>query len=129
MHYGMTLQGKDYPHPDEASRERRLGKGVDAPKLDTVKGFIRFLASASRGLIVEKPTLSTRMPRSSSPASPGSLGPQQSMKMEAKYLFGADHALLRPPWLFFLVNLLVKLLDPFIKLLIWPFFSLINIHE
>jgi hypothetical protein len=27
------------------------------------------------------------------------------------------------------VNLLVKLLDPFFKLVIWLFFSLINIHE
>ena len=37
--------------------ERCLGKGVDAPELGTVKGFIRFLTSASRGLIVEKPTV------------------------------------------------------------------------
>jgi len=38
-------------------RERYLGKGVDAPDMPTVKDFIRFSAAASRGKIVELPTV------------------------------------------------------------------------
>ena len=46
------------PLPDEAVvRERCLGQGVDAPDLPTVKDFIRFHAAASRGKIVELPTI------------------------------------------------------------------------
>jgi hypothetical protein len=46
------------PPPDEAIvRERCLGKGADAPDVPTVKDFIRFSAAASRGKIVELPTI------------------------------------------------------------------------
>jgi hypothetical protein len=38
-------------------RERCLGKGVDAPDVPIVKDFIRFSAAASRGKIVELPTV------------------------------------------------------------------------
>jgi hypothetical protein len=49
------------PPPDEADeamvRERCLGTGVEALDVETVKDFIRFHASASRGKIVELPTV------------------------------------------------------------------------
>jgi hypothetical protein len=38
-------------------RERCPGKGVDAPDVPTVKDFIRFSAAASRGKVVELPTV------------------------------------------------------------------------
>jgi hypothetical protein len=38
-------------------RKRCLWKGVDAPGVPTVRNFIRFSAAASRGKIVELPTV------------------------------------------------------------------------
>ena len=49
---------RDLPAPDEATvREHCLGKGVDAPYLATVQDFARFHANASRGKIVDAPTV------------------------------------------------------------------------
>jgi hypothetical protein len=46
------------PAPDETmAREHCLGKGVNAPDLATVKDFVRFHAAASRGKIVDLPTV------------------------------------------------------------------------
>jgi hypothetical protein len=43
---------KGLPAPDEAAvRELVLAKRVEAPDLATVKGFLRFKAAASKGLI------------------------------------------------------------------------------
>ena len=47
---------KGLPVPDEAvTRERVLGKDVEAPDLATVKDFLRFHAATSKGKIVERP--------------------------------------------------------------------------
>jgi hypothetical protein len=54
--------GRDYvqeglPPPTEAiARQRFLGKGVKAPDLETVKAFVRFYISTSRGKMVAEPT-------------------------------------------------------------------------
>jgi hypothetical protein len=58
MKYGEDFARSGLPPPDEAMvRERCLRKGVDAPDVLTVKDFIRFSAAASRGKIVELPTV------------------------------------------------------------------------
>ena len=45
------------PRPDEANaRHYCLHKGKDAPDLVTVKDFLRFYITTSRGKVVEKPT-------------------------------------------------------------------------
>ena len=45
------------PAPTEAmARQRFLGKGAEAPDLETVKDFLRFHVSTSCGKIVAKPT-------------------------------------------------------------------------
>jgi len=45
------------PTPSEAmARQRFLGKGAEATDLETVKDFLRFHISTSRGKIVAKPT-------------------------------------------------------------------------
>ena len=43
--------------PDETMVQKRFpGKGIDAPDLATVKGYLRFRAATSRSKVVEKPT-------------------------------------------------------------------------
>ena len=49
---------RELPPPNEASaRHHCLRKAVDAPDLATVKDFLRFHISISRGYIDEKPTV------------------------------------------------------------------------
>jgi hypothetical protein len=44
------------PPSESMARQRYLGEGVEAPDLDTVKDFLRFHISTSRGKIVDEPT-------------------------------------------------------------------------
>jgi hypothetical protein len=58
MKYGEDFARSGLPPPNKAMvREHCLGKGVDAPDVPTVKDSIRFSAAASRGKIVELPTV------------------------------------------------------------------------